>query len=226
MKILKQVLKRLIITVICVVMIVTQMPIGTLTVRAEDTLEAIYHTGVVLTVNEAEDEVRYPWQAYEEAGETGYKSSNQGIHASISELYIKISSDKPVRVRFDYGVSSEAADITRFYCDDEMIWQLSNNYTGHYDQVFEPGSYQLKFEYIKDGSVNVGTDTAYVKNISIISACKDGEHVYSDYDCLCDACEGYTYHKHEYDNNKWDEQIISEHEHEGIKYKRLSLYKK
>jgi hypothetical protein len=74
-------------------------------------------------------------------------------------------------VSFWYRVSSEANyDFFNFYVDGNRQLHVSGerNWT-LYSTTLSPGSHSLKWEYVKDGSVSYGSDTAWVDDLSIVA---------------------------------------------------------
>ena len=73
------------------------------------------------------------------------------------------------RIRFDYSVSSEANwDYFRFYIDGVQQFARAGTLswgTAIYDVTAGPHEY--KWCYTKDGSVNIGSDTAWIDSITI-----------------------------------------------------------
>lgn len=73
---------------------------------------------------------------------------------------------------FEYNVSSEGADVFRTLVDGERVLNASgtsqgNNYSSFSYTFTSSGTHTLRFEYVKDGSVNSGNDEVSVRNITL-----------------------------------------------------------
>ncbi|MHC5108337.1 MAG: M14 family zinc carboxypeptidase [Planctomycetota bacterium] len=70
---------------------------------------------------------------------------------------------------FWYRVSSEAGyDFLDVYIDDELVVHQSGNTTWTYFSVeLAPGTHEVKWEYVKDGSESNGSDTAWIDDIQL-----------------------------------------------------------
>ena len=78
------------------------------------------------------------------------------------------TSTTPFTINFDYTVSSEAGfDIFYFYIGGSTYISQSGSINSNFTQQLNAGDYVFRFSYIKDGSVNYGTDTATVSNFTI-----------------------------------------------------------
>lgn len=70
-------------------------------------------------------------------------------------------------ISFDYSVSSESNyDIFKFTVNDKLIKSLSGESSGSWSGEL-PTNQTIKFQYLKDGSANNGTDCATISNIII-----------------------------------------------------------
>jgi len=122
----------------------------------------------------------YPWTITNGL----YKSTNHN-HSTTSKMTFKFTLVKSMVLKFDWSVSSESASFDYLYYTIKKDGQTLSE-TGVSTKIggtsygtseanliyntiaksLEPGEYELVFTYRKDSSVNNGTDTAYVKNIT------------------------------------------------------------
>lgn len=69
---------------------------------------------------------------------------------------------------FDYLVDSEPGyDYLSVWVDGVQVWSISGSSSGHKRISVAPGSHLIRFQYLKDASVDVGRDTAQVDEIRI-----------------------------------------------------------
>jgi M6 family metalloprotease-like protein len=110
----------------------------------------------------------YPWAA----GENYVLNSNQGQHSTSSWFATTLTHTYDISLSFDWTVDSEANyDFLRFYINDQLQEQISGgNGLNFTTKTYEltSGTYTLKWEYYKDGSVSSYSDAGYVRNIKAI----------------------------------------------------------
>ena len=73
---------------------------------------------------------------------------------------------------FWYQVSSESGyDFFNFYVDGDRKIHASGTSGGwsEYTETLSPGTYELKWEYTKDGSLSHGSDCAWIDDLSLVS---------------------------------------------------------
>lgn len=100
---------------------------------------------------------------YLKTGDLYFKSANTGIgNSSSSTTYVAPSDGL---LTFDYTVSSEEHfDIFVVRLNGEIMLTRSGSFFGSYAFALKQGD-KVEFEYMKDGSQNVGNDQVVVKNI-------------------------------------------------------------
>lgn len=108
-----------------------------------------------------------PWEIVGagEAYEGEYAAKSKTItHSESSTMYIDYVVDVAGQLSFWYKVSSESNyDYLTFYINDEMQDEWSG--AGAWSEAtydLEPGTYNLKWEYSKDGTVSSNDDCAWV----------------------------------------------------------------
>lgn len=111
---------------------------------------------------------QYPWTIVNE-GRTGScaKSANAGV--SNSEGFCELTVDVLAagELTFWYKVSSEGNyDKLHFYMDNSQVqeWSGNVNWT-QFTQPVSVGTHTFKWSYTKDGSVNNGSDCAWIDDI-------------------------------------------------------------
>lgn len=111
---------------------------------------------------------QYPWTIVSE-GRTGScaKSANAGV--SNSEGFCELTVDVLAagELTFWYKVSSEGNyDKLHFYMDNSQVqeWSGNVNWT-QFTQPVSVGTHTFKWSYTKDGSVNNGSDCAWIDDI-------------------------------------------------------------
>ncbi len=69
-------------------------------------------------------------------------------------------------MEFDYMVDSEASwDYLKVWQNGVLLWSTSGARAGHQKLTLSSSSSTVKFEYVKDGSISIGRDTAMVDNV-------------------------------------------------------------
>ena len=158
--------------------VVTRMKPNVQMASSEE-LAAVMNKGEITVTYRAETEDEYSWPFVigEKNGEQCLMSSNAQIEASYSILYADVTLKAGQAVGFDYLISSEqGADILHVIVNDEPIytisgvsdpevWKSAYPWVATYD-----GTYEVALCYIKDDTTDSGDDTAYIKNMRIVSA--------------------------------------------------------
>lgn len=99
-------------------------------------------------------------------------TSTNHSHGSTSYCTYTLETRVGSILTFEYNVSSEGADVFRTLVDGERVLNASgtsqgNNYSSFSYTFTSPGTHTLRFEYVKDGSVNTGKDEVSVRNITL-----------------------------------------------------------
>ena len=147
-----------------------------------DAIGALINTGDI-NVNyhheDDKDDAEYTWPfiAGEKDGVTCLMSSNKEIDSSYSILYAEVELKAGQAVGFDYICDSEAGgDMLHVIVDGEAIYTISGNAAdGAWKHCYpwvatEDGVYEVALCYIKDGSVNEGEDTIFIKDMRVVDA--------------------------------------------------------
>ena len=122
------------------------------------------------------DDAEYAWPfiAGEKDGVTCMKTSNKEIDSSFSILYAQVELKAGQAIGFDYICDSEqASDALFVIVNDEAIYTISGPTDGQWKSCYpwvatEDGVYEVALCYVKDGSINEGEDTIYVKDMRVI----------------------------------------------------------
>ncbi len=111
-----------------------------------------------------DEEGYYRFVPHTEGEDTIWESMNQGVTSSTARM--TFTSQVNGTFSFDMSVSSESGcDVLRVYVNGNHYYDMSGSYSyQHYEISVSVGD-EIRFEYSKDGSVDGGSDTAYVKNI-------------------------------------------------------------
>ncbi len=143
--------------------------------------------GNVTYRNEVDDEYSWPFINMDKNGEVVMGSTNKGIDASYSILYMDVTLKAGQAIAFDYMLSTEAgADLFYVIMNETPIYTMSGAdkdpvWKSCYPWVAtEDGTYQIGITYIKDDSdplidpenppeVTV-EDRVYLKNVRIVDA--------------------------------------------------------
>jgi hypothetical protein len=90
-------------------------------------------------------------------------------HSQNSYFSISVQNSNTANISFCYKVSSESnCDYLRFIVDGSTVKSDAGEIDWtYYSYTLSPGTHTLKWQYLKDGSVNIGFDTAWVDNILI-----------------------------------------------------------
>ena len=71
-------------------------------------------------------------------------------------------------VSFSYNISSESNyDFLQFYIDGVQLAQWSGSQNGNFTTLITLGQHTLMWKYVKDGSVSVGLDAAWIDDVVI-----------------------------------------------------------
>jgi hypothetical protein len=71
-------------------------------------------------------------------------------------------------VSFSYNISSESNyDYLKFYIDGIQLAQWSGSQSGNFTTLVTLGQHNLMWKYVKDGSVSVGLDAAWIDDVVI-----------------------------------------------------------
>ena len=100
-------------------------------------------------------------------------SDNQGVHYSTATVFFTVQLEKDDVFTFEYIKDAEANwDKLTIASDIESVTIKPRSTTWQHYSVTAPqaGEYEFEVTFSKDGSVNVGTDTAYIRNVRIASA--------------------------------------------------------
>ena len=145
-------------------------------------------TGTNITIDEPVSDSTYTWTNIGTSASPIWKSATKGVGSSTTTLTYTFTITGTGSLSFDYSVSSENASYDYLYyeikqndttidntgtttkiggtsygtADDSMTY-ISKSH------ILSAGSYTLIFTYRKDGSVDKGTDSGYVKNVKIIN---------------------------------------------------------
>lgn len=118
----------------------------------------------------------YPWELTNQGAYAGSwcarskNYGNNGVGNSNSDLIIHWTSTVDDSISFYKKVSSESNyDFFRFYIDGQEAEQLSgtDNEWSRSAYAISAGTHSFKFSYEKDGSVNRGSDCAWIDNIKL-----------------------------------------------------------
>ena len=152
--------------------------VPTYTMPSSDEIAAVLGTSGIDATYRAEEDDKYSWPfiATEKDGVSCLKASNQEIDDSYAILYADIYLKAGEAVALDYLISSEqGGDILHIIVDDEAIFSISGTDAVEQWKTCYPcvatkdGYYEVALCYIKDSDTNEGDDTAYLKNLRIVS---------------------------------------------------------
>jgi agmatine/peptidylarginine deiminase len=110
-----------------------------------------------------------PWVIDNTNAQTGAYSARSGVitHSQTSTMQTVRILTTGGDISFWYKVSSESGyDFLKFYVDGTVVssWSGTVDWT-QYTYALSAGTRTLKWEYMKDGSVDTGSDCAWVDNI-------------------------------------------------------------
>ena len=124
------------------------------------------------TLEFSDGDTQYPWIV-----NTNYQnrlcanSTNQnnggGYYATKSSIETTISMEAGETLSFDWAVSSESYDKFKFYVNNQLIATISGsqNFETYTYEASTAGSFNFKWSYEKDSTLNNGTDTAYLDDV-------------------------------------------------------------
>lgn len=112
-------------------------------------------------------------------------------HGGTTGMVLEVELDDPGSVSFWYSVSSESCcDGLRFFVDgvELQYWRGEVAFTEHTEALSE-GVHTLEWRYTKDGSVNTGSDAAWVDDIRLegVNACGSticGVGIFDGVECI------------------------------------------
>ena len=156
------------------------VPTPTYEMADSDTIAEILGTTDLPIVFRAEegDSAAHTWPFIEteKNGERCLKASNQEIEDSYAIIYMDVTLEAGQALGFDFLRSTETGgDIMYVIVNDEDINAISGFFNEEkwescYPVVAtEAGTYEVALCYLKDGDINVGDDTVYVKNMRIVA---------------------------------------------------------
>ena len=155
----------------------------------------------VVVVEKTGISISRPDRPYETEGETegdyaygfdydGYewRSNNQGVPNSTATKTVYIYGSG--YVSFEVAVSSDSGDIFNVYYNGSNIYSTAGEGYYEYFSFYAYAGGELKFEYSKDAEHDGGSDTAYIRNLTIPAAetTTDEEPTESD-----PETDGYTF---------------------------------
>jgi hypothetical protein len=112
---------------------------------------------------------RKPWHITTVTCHTGTHSVQAGLvgDGDTSWMTRSVSGGD---LSFWYRVSSESGyDFFNFYVDDDLELQASGTVSWTYFSMTVPaGPHTLKWEYAKDGSTSVGSDTVWIDDLEVV----------------------------------------------------------
>ena len=148
----------------------------------ETKIETTVLTGGTNITPSVTNDTTYPWSESDGL----YKSSNQGVDSSSSEIVFNfVAPSDNTYLSFEYSVSSQVNDYVAYVLTKDGI-NLSpapadNRIEGinivptennliYFDvkRQLQAGNYTLKFYYTKDSSTSSGLDTGYIRNVKIV----------------------------------------------------------
>ncbi len=152
---------------------------------------------------EDSDDMEYAWPfvAGEKDGVSCLMSSNAEIDSSFAIMYMDVELKAGQAVGFDYICSSEQArDMLHVIVDGEAVYSISGDTSGGQWKSCYPwvatqdGTYEVALCYIKDGSVNEGDDTVYIKNVRAVAASQIDTATYIPHQAAVEQADGsYVY---------------------------------
>lgn len=146
---------------------------------------------------------QYPWIAVRDGDRLYAKSSNTGVHGSVSSVSAVVTVNEPTPFSFEFkawgeGIST-AFDKCIFYINGEEKFKYGahqNDSWETYSTMLPAGTYTMMWSYSKDSSVNPAGDYFAVDNVRLGSnvlrgdADLDGEVSISDVNTIIDHLLG------------------------------------
>lgn len=124
-----------------------------------------------------DDEYSWPYLESEFAGLPCLKASNSEFDGSYAIIKMEVELKAGQAVGLDYVISSEFPnDVAVVIVNNKDIYQISGDsreegWKTCYPWVaLEDGIYEVAVCYLKDGSVQAGDDTIYLRNLRIVDA--------------------------------------------------------
>ena len=122
-------------------------------------------------------EYSWPFIVTDKNGESCLKASNQQVAGSYAILYADIYLEEGQAAAFDYLSSTEGgSDVLYVIVDGEDVYQISGvdreeSWRTCYPWVArESKIHEIALCYLKDGDIDTGDDTVYIKNLRTVSA--------------------------------------------------------
>jgi hypothetical protein len=122
-------------------------------------------------------EYAWPFVITQKSGENCLMASNQEIESSYAIVYADVDLQKGQAVALDYLSSTEGgSDILYIIVDGEDVLQISGvddveSWKTCYPWVAtESRVHEVALCYLKDGDINTGDDTVYLKNLRVVEA--------------------------------------------------------
>ncbi|MBR4693152.1 MAG: hypothetical protein IKP17_10395 [Oscillospiraceae bacterium] len=117
----------------------------------------------------------YTWFPTTSEGQSAAASSNQGVNASNSDLYLQCALTQPAPLTFEYFVDGEHSETSLYdrgelYVDGTEIESFRASASGGwqtYTLTLEAGEHTVKWRYHKDGSQSTGDDIFMLRNVSL-----------------------------------------------------------
>ena len=111
----------------------------------------------------------YPWMIdFDHEGRLCAASSNSGVSNSSSTIVTSVDMTAGETLSFDWAVSSESTyDQLRFYVNGSEVHNISGtvNFTTYTYTAPSTANYTFMWSYVKDYSVDNGSDTGWLDNI-------------------------------------------------------------
>ena len=147
-----------------------------------------YYNGVLVSYNDVGNYTIYLNDTYGDGGSSvsvdySYLSQSHPSSTPISGTYSvqsgSISDNQHTNlefvgiladgsVSFSYNVSSEGYyDFLRFYIDGIQLAEWSGSQTGNFTTPVSLGQHTLMWKYVKDGSVSIGLDAAWIDDVVV-----------------------------------------------------------
>lgn len=126
---------------------------------------------------QADKDYSWPWLVDTIDGETCLATTNANVKNSFATLHVTLSLSAGDVLSYDYNVNTEAGtDILYVYADTERLGMYSGDSDGWVSEYniyasTRSATIDLIFIYYKsDDDIDAGTDTAAIRNISVVNA--------------------------------------------------------
>ncbi len=117
------------------------------------------------------------WRVTTTTARTGTRSAASGdiTHSQSSSLSYGFTLANPGELRFGYSVSSESSyDYLRFFLDGVQQAQWSGTVAwAEYRLAVAAGAHTAEWRYVKDGSLDGGSDTAWIDDVTLWESIPD-----------------------------------------------------